>query len=239
MNRIKVQNKLHLEQLIEEHIQANGHACDLNHFDVSDITDMSMLFFEHRFDGDISCWDVSKVNNMYCMFYQSDFNGDISQWNTSRANDMGYMFYESIFQGDISQWDVAQVTEMNSMFRKSIFNGDISRWNTFRVESIDHMFSESLFNGDISKWDLSHLVLYEDAFSQFNDSPLGYIGVLQSHYEFPKDHSRAAQFEHLRSLCDGLNMDALSAARFIYQQRNSMYPAPIISPMDTTFGEPS
>ena len=205
----------------------------------SDITDMSMLFFDHRFHGDISRWDVSKVNNMYCMFYQSEFNGDISQWNISGVNDMSYMFYESIFQGDISKWDVAQVTEMNSMFRKSKFNGDISRWNTSRVESVDKMFFESPFNGDISKWDLSHLVLYEDAFSQFNESLLGYIGVLQGDYEFPKEHPRAAPFEHLRSLCDGLNMDALSAARFIYKQLNSMYPAPIISPMDTTLGEPS
>ena len=152
---------------------------------------------------------------------------------------MSYMFYESIFQGDISKWDVAQVTEMNSMFQKSKFNGDISRWNTSRVESVDKMFFESPFNGDISKWDLSHLVLYEDAFSQFNESLLGYIGVLQGDYEFPKEHPRAAPFEHLRSLCDGLNMDALSAARFIYKQLNSMYPAPIISPMDTTLGEPS
>ena len=58
----------------------------------------------------------------------------------------------------------------------------------------------------------------DDVFSTFHDSPLGYLGVLKHEYELPEHFQCAARFEEIRSLCDGLNMDALSAARFIYQQ---------------------
>ena len=81
----------------------------------------------------------------------------------------------------------------------------------------DALFAQSEFNGDISNWNLASVVQCDDVFSTFHDSPLGYLGVLKHEYELPENFS-AARFEEIRSLCDGLNMDALSAARFIYQQ---------------------
>ena len=39
-------------------------------------------------------------------------------------------------------------------------------------------------------------------------------------------HPRAAQIQHLRSLCDGLGMDALRAAQYIYQELHDKVSAP-------------
>lgn len=67
-----------------------------------------------------------------------------------------------------------------------------------------------------------HINLYglecDDVFSTFHDSPLGYLGVLKHEYELPEHFQCAARFEEIRSLCEGLNMEGWSAARYIYQQ---------------------
>ena len=42
-------------------------------------------------------WDVSNVTDMSFMFCDSEFNGDISNWNVSNVTDMSYMFCDSEF----------------------------------------------------------------------------------------------------------------------------------------------
>ena len=73
-------NKYELQCLVIRTINKNGRDCDLNFIDVSNVTDMSYLFMNIPFEGDISQWNVSKVTNMRGMFWQSDFNADISNW---------------------------------------------------------------------------------------------------------------------------------------------------------------
>ena len=60
---------------------------DLRFICTTKITDMSKLFSESQFNGDISNWDVSNVINMIGMFYKSQFNGDISKWDVSNVID--------------------------------------------------------------------------------------------------------------------------------------------------------
>ena len=84
-------SKDELIQLIKERINVQGHQCSLNDIDVSEITDMSMLFKESPFNGDISKWDVSHVKDMVGMFYKSPFTGDISQWKIHEDTDVSFM----------------------------------------------------------------------------------------------------------------------------------------------------
>ena len=79
---------------------------------------------------------------MHGIFYNSRFNGDISNWDVSQVTDMSYMFARAAaFNGDISNWDVSQVTDMSYMFDSAAaFNGDISTWNVARVIDMGFMF---------------------------------------------------------------------------------------------------
>ena len=81
--KTKPKNKEELRDLIDIRVKNVGSGCDLNDIDVSLIKDMSMLFYQSEFNGDISEWNVSNVMNMQMMFYQSSFNGDITKWNIS------------------------------------------------------------------------------------------------------------------------------------------------------------
>lgn len=152
LDDLKPDNREELEDLISQRIEQYGPKCNLNDIDVSRITDMSFLFCDMTFDGDISKWDVSRVKNMSSMFAGSTFNGDLSKWDVSRVENMNSMFSYSRFNSDISKWDVSRVKNMISMFYDSKFTGDISEWDVSSVKRMHNMFKDSPLEGKEPSW---------------------------------------------------------------------------------------
>ena len=119
---------------------------DFNDIDVSNFDSFCNELDKGIFDGmnfkyiDISDWDVSNVTNMSGMFFdcgELKSVGDLSKWNVSDVTNMSGMFYECNeleFIGDISKWNVSNVTNMTHMFNGcNNFNQDISEWNVSNV----------------------------------------------------------------------------------------------------------
>ena len=69
-----------LEKLVKKLIKERGNKADLNDIDTSEITDMNMIFYNSKFNGDISNWDVSNVKNMWHMFYKSPLEKNPPEW---------------------------------------------------------------------------------------------------------------------------------------------------------------
>ncbi len=137
-------------------------------WNVSNVTNMSKMFFNSSFNQDIGSWDVSNVTDMSGMFFNSSFNQNISFWNVSNVADMRWMFQKSSFNQNISSLDVSNVTNMSWMFANSPFNQDISSWDVSNVTDMSHMFFDADFNQDISSWDVSNVT---NMSSMFSDSP--------------------------------------------------------------------
>ena len=64
---------------------------EINNWDVSNVTDMSIMFSSEEatfFNQPLNDWNVSKVTNMEEMFYRAEsFNQPLNNWNVSNRLD--------------------------------------------------------------------------------------------------------------------------------------------------------
>ena len=109
-------SKKELQDIIKIRIKKEGNNCNLNDIDTSLITNMSELFVDSIFNGDISNWDVSHVEDMWGMFAYSDFDGNISKWDVSNVKNTSNMFRKSKFSQDISNWKINKNCNIDDMF---------------------------------------------------------------------------------------------------------------------------
>ena len=91
-------------------------------------------------DQNYSKVDVSEIANMSYLFYNKEIKYDISGWDVSGATNMRKMFFDAkSFNQPIGDWDVSSVTDMRDMFGKvTSFNQDISGWNVSSVDKDKH-----------------------------------------------------------------------------------------------------
>lgn len=106
-----------LRTIIEYELERQGQDADLNHIDVSGVTDMSDLFRELDIRHiKIDKWDVSNVTDMSYMFYDArSFNCGLSKWALSSILHAEYitgMFTGATsFKGDPSVWNVPKIIQ--------------------------------------------------------------------------------------------------------------------------------
>ena len=73
-------NRIELREIISEKTKKEGLECDLNDIDVSRIKDMSYMFYNSKFNRDISKWNVSKVKDMNNMFWKCPLEKNLPKW---------------------------------------------------------------------------------------------------------------------------------------------------------------
>ena len=155
---------------------------DLSKLDTSEITDMSHIFTNSKFNdihstngiglhnGDISNWDVSNVTDMRGMFaFAEKFNRPLNKWDVSNVTNMDGMFTcTRKFDQALNNWNVSNVTNMHGMFEYALkFNQILNSWNVSNVTNMSEMFFGTPFNQALDNWNVSNVTsmsrMFEDA----------------------------------------------------------------------------
>ncbi|MGK0413950.1 MAG: surface protein, partial [Polaribacter sp.] len=145
-------------------------ATDAPNMDSPNFTMQRIFADATNFNSDINHWDVSNVTNMEDVFLKTSFNQPLNNWNVSNVTNMQYMFEGSLFNQPLNNWDVSKVNSMLFMFRNTPFNQNINNWNVSSVNQMGRMFDlASNFNQPLNNWDVSNV---KDMYHMFNDAAL-------------------------------------------------------------------
>lgn len=143
---------------------------NLNHWDLSGISDLRFMFSESNFNGAIDQWDVSNVTNMGGLFaFDSLFNQPIGNWDVSSLSYMGEIFRAAkAFNQPIGNWDVSNVTQFFGAFSEATnFNQPLNNWNLSQALGLQFIFQKATsFNQNLDNWDVSKVDNFAFAFDQ-------------------------------------------------------------------------
>ena len=112
----------------------------LKYEDMSNVTDMSYMFFSCYNINSIPLLDTSNVTNMFNAFSYSEITS-IPKLNTSNVTTMSNMFYSCESLTSIPQLDTSNVTDMNQMFYICSSLVSIPKLDTSKVTNASSMFS--------------------------------------------------------------------------------------------------
>jgi len=112
MTKYLVKNKQELQEIIKTNSKP------LNSLDVSNITDMSSLFYNisNVTYFDIDSWDTSNVTNMNSIFRSCTSLKEIPLLNTSNVSDMSGFFCNCSSLTTIPLLDISSVSTMYCLF---------------------------------------------------------------------------------------------------------------------------
>lgn len=139
------------------------------------VTNLSYVFWQSNFNGDVTRWDTSKVTTMRGAFRTAGlFNRSLATWDTSNVTTMQEMFNGATsFNKPIGGWNVGKVTNFYQAFDHALaFNQPIGTWNTTSATTMGYMFNTAeQFNQDLSGWNTSSVtnmsLMFYDA-AKFN-----------------------------------------------------------------------
>ena len=149
---IKVHDRDELILAVQQEIDKLGYDANLNHIDVSSVSDFYGIFENSEFVGDISNWDVSNGEIFSHMFMGSKFNSNLLRWNVSKGKYFSYMFADSEFNQDISLWNVKNAISLDNMFLYSKFDYDLDMWDVSKVSNMTNMFRFSKYTHKLESW---------------------------------------------------------------------------------------
>ncbi len=131
---------------------------DISKWDISNITDMSFLFYNLEVDDKIENWDVSNVSNMQFMFYlaKSKKTIDFSKWNVKNVVNMQQMFCKTKLNITNIFKNTDNVRNMFRMFENCKINFTLEHMNVQNVENFTHMFNSCKnFGADVKMFKLT------------------------------------------------------------------------------------
>ena len=112
-----------LRLILKDEIKRLGDDANLNHIDVSQITDLSDIFYcKEDFCGDISKWKTGNCKKFDSMFYCCQkFNCDLSDWDVSNGETFIGMFERcENFNSDLNYWKMDKARDISGMLRLCI-----------------------------------------------------------------------------------------------------------------------
>lgn len=131
--------------------------------------------------NDLAAWDVSNVTNMSGMFFNTDVAivRDVDKWDVSNVKDMSYMFAgtdlgteSASFVSGFVPWNVSNVENMEGMFKDTWVKNFkfLSEWKTTSLKNLDDFYYSTTDTpgyvnvSALAGWDVSHVTTMRNVF---------------------------------------------------------------------------